>query len=141
MKKNSLSVITFLIIVLSIIEAFGFSGKFIHGTSFGGITKAGVYTLKLPIEKMKSAPSWNPGNELPVSIVQAVRITLNWAKSNYKPVEDVFISEIKLNQREKGFWYYYINFKKHPPVLILMDGSLVEPVICKRIEECSKINN
>ena len=135
MQKMVFSLLSALVIACGSIEI-----SYANETSFAGITKAGVYTLKLPIKKLKSAPSWNPGNELPVSIVRAVRMSLDWAKSNYKPAEDVCISEIKLTQREKGFWYYYINFQKHPPLLILMDGSLVEPVICKRIEECPKIN-
>jgi hypothetical protein len=99
-------------------------------------------TYETTKETLERCPVWKMEEEVPFPIHKAVEVTTRWAKEKYPNFTDFDIVNISLCQmweeKHKGTWYYNIsinanvdlngiNANSYFSVLVLMDGTIVEP--------------
>lgn len=83
-------------------------------------------------------PDWNGQLEkIPLAIDKAINIGKKWVKSNNTKFERFIISGIQISRVGRSdldnHWFYTLQFRPEGyrffiPVVILMDGSIVEPI-------------
>jgi hypothetical protein len=96
--------------------------------------------------QLAHAPAWSPDKgEPPLSIAQVAKLSLTWAKDNYKRFDSVQIHSIDLSEvgctPGKHQWYYRVEFV---PIIdgsrvysgghfvgVLMDGTVIGPTQLK----------
>lgn len=96
-----------------------------------------VYSFNISQARLDSQPSWKPGKQpVPLTIDKALQVAQAWIdkQSWSKRFED--FNKITLENQE-SCWYYSVYFDLHnqhaslhpTSVMILLDGSVVEPKI------------
>ena len=98
----------------------------------------GTYTFCAKEAVVAKTPSWDGQIEtIPLSIGKAITIGKKWVKNTNPKFEKFIISGIQVSRIGRSdiydHWFYTLQFRPEGyrffiPVVILMDGSVVEPI-------------
>lgn len=137
MKKSIIPVFVFLLCI-NVCEASNINLNTLTWTTGEGTA---VYDFSISEARFDSQPLWEPGKQpVPLGIDKALQIAQGWIgkQSWSKQFED--FNEITLKNQERC-WYYDIDFKlneddtlKPRSVIVLLDGSVVEPKLKSHID-------
>lgn len=87
-------------------------------------------------EVLAKCPKWDAATEPPLAISQAVTRAKEWLKGRFPRCTVHEANSITLEQFAPSLWFYRIEVGRHGPtnivcrtvtVIVLMDGSVVEP--------------
>jgi hypothetical protein len=107
-----------------------------------------VFENRIDVEQLSKMPSWNAEEASPpINTKQAIEIARDYFKKSKKQYADAPVSDVKLEQcitpkYVPNIWYYIITFVKYteemqfpefPQVLVMMDGTVNEPILSKKI--------
>lgn len=110
------------------------------------------YVYQVEEEIVEATPAWDgKSNELPLSFGKAVTIATNWVTPKVKNNAVLEVQRLSLSRIHargiKDKWYYHIDIdakykdtrfsKMSYMVVILLDGTIVEPEIYKKVSQSS----